>query len=118
MMQISESPSYSSLLIIPVRWSVDLPNDCQGIIDVDGRSFLCCVDFRKTDLIVDTRKKINKTIAFSNSKLYDSLDIISHIPDWDYSPTKVVGLYKSCSIKPIEIYVDIGARISGLNLEK
>jgi len=115
---ITESPSYTSLLIIPRRWNKDMPRDCHGLIDVKGRSFVCCGDCNKTRLIADTKIEVEKIVSFKSSSIYDSLDRVSGIPNWEKSPTRLLGMYRDCQEKPIELYIDIGKEIKGISIKK
>ncbi|NML22220.1 hypothetical protein HHL16_15155 [Pseudoflavitalea sp. G-6-1-2] len=112
-LQITRNTSYESLVIVPEQWSEYLPNDCSGLIEINGMDYVCCGDLRKNSLFTRLGEIKRKRIKIKTSSKYDSLDMKDNFTHWDNAPFAVIGNLGTCSPKIVEIYVNIGLRLDG-----
>lgn len=118
MLQFEEATNYKRITILPKRWSKHLPRDCSGIIQMNGMSFLCCGNLKKSFLFTDMGVGLSKDIHVK--ELYDSLDVQKEkgLLDWENSPTALVGSYKLCQGSPIDLYINVGSQLQGVEIKK
>ncbi len=116
-LQFEEATSYRRIIIIPKYWTKDLARDCTGIIEVNGMSFVCCGALEKSNLFIDLGVELTKDIQLQSN---DSLEILreNDFLDWKNSPTALVGSYHLCHGSPIDLYINVGSKLRGVEMKK
>jgi hypothetical protein len=113
-LQFSNMVSYRTMILTPSRWQKHLPKDCVGVIRLGGMNFLCMGNFFKDSLFQKIGKSIDISVQIKTVQKYDSLD--SHINwfDWEKSPTAIVGKFGACAGSPIDLYINVGKKLEGV----
>lgn len=114
-----QMPSYCTIIIEPYRWTKDLPNDCSGVIEIEGMSFLCFGLTKESPLLFkDTGIDLVKNFSNRDTPVYDSLDLKNKATHRVKSQTALVGAYEGC--KPgysVRLHIDVGKKLTGVEIK-
>lgn len=114
-----QMPSYCTIIIKPYRWTKKLPNDCSGVIEIEGMSFLCFGVTKESPLLFkDTGVDLVKNFSIIDTPVYDSLDLRDKAAHRIISQTALVGVYEGC--KPgysVRLHIDVGKNLKGVKVK-
>lgn len=113
-LQFSNMVTYRTMILTPSRWQKHLPKDCVGVIRLGEMYFLCMGNFPKDSLFQKAGKSIDISVHITPSLKYDSLDSRINWFDWEKSPTAIVGKFGLCAGPPIDLYINVGKKLEGV----